>query len=168
VTRRQAELFERLLSTGEPRAVTLGGRWRLRLARGRLWLEPPDEPEPFVLDLVENSCLDLPLPGWQVRLVACGDRPDGLRWRFHPPEGAARLQIRSAGAGDRVDDGRDRVQVRKMLARTLPRHLRAAWPVCCEGDRILWIPGVWRSPDISPGARHVVEVMRRGRPSCAV
>ncbi len=40
-TRRQAELLEEMLHRGRPGAVTLAGRWRLRRAAGRVWLEPP-------------------------------------------------------------------------------------------------------------------------------
>lgn len=167
VTRRQGELFENQLASGGPRAVTLGRRWRLRLARGRLWLEPPEPPKPFALDLLEGRCLELPLPGWEIRLVAAGERPEGLRWSFQPPPGA-RLLVRSAVADDLVQVGGDRVRVRSMLARAMPRHLRCAWPVCCEDGRILWIPGVWQNRDIATRGRHVVEVMRRERPSCAV
>jgi hypothetical protein len=60
------------------------------------------------------------------------------------------------------------VPVAKLLAAKLPRHLRSSWPVCCESDRIQWIPGVWRGPEQSTEPSHVVEVIRRERPACPV
>jgi tRNA(Ile)-lysidine synthase len=167
VTRRQGELLEALVATGEPRAVTLGRRWRLRLSRGRLWLEPPETPGPFALELRPGCSLDLPLPGWRIRLAADGDPGEPPRWSFRPPP-MARLVVRSARDDDAVRLGGKTVRVRTMLARAMPRHLRPAWPVCCEGDRILWIPGLWQDPEIAAGGRHVVEVMRRERASRAV
>jgi len=167
VSRRQGELFEALLFGGEPRAVALGGRWRLRLARATLWLEPPRTPAPLEAALEEGRCLDLGLPGWQIRLAGAGDPPPDLRYSWRVPEGV-RLQVRGALPGDRVPARGGWRPARAMLASALPRHLRNAWPVCCENGRILWIPGVWRSPEITARASHVVEVMRRERTSCAV
>ena len=58
VTRRQATLFTEMIETGRPRAVTLGRRWRLRLARGSLWLEPPSAIEAFDRTIaVGDTCL---------------------------------------------------------------------------------------------------------------
>ena len=101
VTRGQSALFEEMIGTGSPRAVTLGGRWRLRLARGQLWLEPPREPPPFSLSLAPGETIDLALPGWHVRF---GDdrEPNGtIRWSFRPPPDL-RLRVRNPRDGDRV------------------------------------------------------------------
>ncbi len=167
VTRRQAELFEAMLETDGGGAVTLGGRWRLRTAGGFLWLEPPAPPAPFTLDLVVNVCLDLPFPGWCIRLGAGGEPTAEVRWRFAIDQQEG-LRVRSPEKGDAVEVDGKPVRVSRLLAKKLPRHLRSAWPVCCESDRIQWIPGVWRGPEPSTGAIHVVEVIRRERPACLV
>ena len=159
VTRRQTELFEELIATGRPRAVTLGRRWRIRLARHRLWLEPPQPPQPFVFDLVAGETIKLPLPGWCVRFGARDTPPDGLRWSYHPPQGVY-LKIRTARTSDRIEIDDARVRVSRVLARAMPRHLRRAWPVFCEDDRIYWIPGVWQDPEASDRDGPVVEVTR--------
>jgi len=160
VTRRQAELFESLVGRGHPRAVTLGARWTIRRAGGRLWLEPPGTQPVYAVDLVEDVVFDLPLVGWCVRFRSAADPPPGLRWRIHVDQGA-RLSVRSPRGGDRVEVNGDFVRVPQLIAKKLPRHLRSAWPVCCESDRIQWIPGVWQGPEQSHRASHVVEVMRR-------
>jgi tRNA(Ile)-lysidine synthase len=66
VTRRQAGLFQTMIEDGTPRAVTLGGRWRLRTAGGRLWLEPPTVVDPFDHPLSVGETIELPIPGWQI------------------------------------------------------------------------------------------------------
>ena len=167
VTRRQTELFESLVGRGEPRAVTLGGRWSIRRAAGRLWLEPPETPPVYAIDLVEDVVVELPLPGWNVRFGPAADPPPGLRWRF-PADRSARMSMRSPRENDRVEVDGDSVRVPELIARKLPRHLRGAWPVCCESDRIRWIPGVWQGPEHAHRASHVVEVIRRERSSCVV
>jgi tRNA(Ile)-lysidine synthase len=159
VTRRQTELFEELIATGQPRAVTLGRRWRIRLANHQLWLEPPQPPQPFAFDLVVGETIELPLPGWRVRFGPRKAPPDGLRWSYHPPPGV-RLTIRSQRTGDRIEIDDARVRVSRILARAMPRHLRWAWPVVCEDDRIYWIPGVWQGPEASDREGPVVEVTR--------
>jgi tRNA(Ile)-lysidine synthase len=159
VTRRQTELFEELIATGQPRAVTLGRRWRIRLARHRLWLEPPQPPQSFTFDLVAGETIKLPLPGWCVRFGARESPPDGLRWSYHPPKGVY-LKIRTARTSDRIEIDDTHVRVSRVLARAMPRHLRQAWPVLCEDDRIYWIPGVWQDPEASDRDGPVVEVTR--------
>ena len=159
VTRRQNELFEELIATGQPRAVTLGRRWRIRLANHQLWLEPPQPPQPFAFDLVVGETINLPLPGWHVRFGPRETPPVGLRWSYHPPPGV-RLTIRTVRTGDRLEIDDARVRVSRILARAMPRHLRWAWPVFCEDDRIYWIPGVWQDPEASDREGPVVEVTR--------
>jgi len=160
VTRRQLELFRSLLEIGSPRSITLGGRWRLRLTRHHLWLEPPHSPGPYQFALSPGEAAELPLPGWWVRAATVPGADDGLRWRWHPPTGNA-LAVRTASPGERVElEGRE-TSVRALLAGSLPRHLRAAWPVFCEDDKIYWIPGVWEASDISRREDLVVEVIRR-------
>jgi len=158
VTRRQTELFEELITTGQPHAVTLGRRWRIRLARGRLWLEPPQPPQPYSFKLVNGETIELPLPGWRVRFGLAGKTPDGFRWSYHPPPGVE-LEMRTARPEDRVEIDDANVRVNRILARAMPRHLRRAWPVFCEDDRIYWIPGVWQGPEASDRHGPVVEVM---------
>jgi tRNA(Ile)-lysidine synthase len=159
VTRRQTELFEELIVTGQPRAVTLGRRWRIRLASGRLWLEPPQPAQPYAFKLVKGEIIELPLPGWRVRFGLAGKLPDGFRWSYHPPPGVE-LEMRTARPEDRVEIDDANVRVNRILARSMPRHLRRAWPVFCEGDRIYWIPGVWQDPEASDRNGPVVEVTR--------
>ena len=160
VTRRQLEVFGNLVTNGHPRAVTLGRRWRLRLARGRLWLEPPQQLKPFAIDIVAGTTVELPLTGWWVRLGEGRTSEADVRWRWHPPEGVD-LYLRNALPGDRVEIGGSEVPVAGLLARFLPRHLRKAWPLICEDDRIYWIPGVWQDPATTSRKGHVVEVIRR-------
>jgi tRNA(Ile)-lysidine synthase len=162
VTRAQLELFEAMLKTGTPSAVTLAQRWRIRRARGRLWLEPPVEAEPYELDLSSGETVALPLPGWQVRVGS--SRSEDRRWsRAARPD--ARLQVRSPRPDDLLDLQSEQISVARMMARHLPRHLRRTWPVFCEDDRICWIPGVWQHPVVSNSGGHVVEVIRRERPA---
>ena len=159
VTRRQSALFEELIGTGKPRAVTLGGRWRLRLARGQLWLEPPREPPPFSFSLAPGETVDLPLTGWCTRFRSDGEPTAGVRWSLVLPPGV-RLEVRNAHNGDRVRIDDANVRVSRLLARAMPRHLRSSWPVFCEDDRIYWIPGVWQDPAASCSEGPAVEVIR--------
>jgi tRNA(Ile)-lysidine synthase len=167
VTRRQGELFEAMIEIGTPRAVTLGHRWRIRVAAARLWLEPPQTTPPYVIDLVPATIRQLPIPGWSVVLKDSTKPSPEARWWFGVEPGAG-LLVRSPRPGDLVVVEGETVRVGKLLSRALPRHLRGAWPVCCESDRIQWIPGVWQGPEQPSRASHVVEVMRRERSSCVV
>jgi tRNA(Ile)-lysidine synthase len=146
VTRRQTELFQRLVETGLPRAVTLAGRWVLRLVAGTLWLEPPEGPEPYELELVPGADRPLPMPGWRIRVSARADAThcDG-DWRWRASADAV-VTVRSPRPGDTVVEDNGAVKVAKLLARAAPRHLRRGWPVLCENARITWIPGVWQGP----------------------
>jgi hypothetical protein len=164
VTRRQTELFLNLLDDTNIRAVTLGRRWCIRKARGRLWLAPPGTPPPYRIDLAESVEFALPIPGWVIRLRKTAEPGPDVRWRFATHAGP-RLHVRSPQRDDLVEVNGRLVQVGKLLAGRLPRHLRSTWPVCCESDRIQWIPGVWRGPEPSIEASHVVEVIRRERPA---
>jgi tRNA(Ile)-lysidine synthase len=159
VTRRQAALLNTMVEDGHPRAVTLGGRWRLRLAGGRLWLEPPTLIEPFDQPLTIGGTVELPIPGWSVRVGTTAEPRPEVRWSWSSQPGA-RLRVRTIDADDRVGIGGVKVRAAKMVARRLPRHLRPIWPVFCEGDRIYWIPGVWQDPAKYSRKGHVVEVMR--------
>lgn len=154
VTRRQGELLTLLLAA-EVRAVTLAGRWVLRRASGRLWLEPPREPPWFELDLEPGRRAALPIPGWTAYYGPAAQTTATSGWRF-PCKPAQNLCLRSSRAGDRLADG---VVVRAALKRTLPRHLRGSWPMLCSGAKILWIPGVGDDTG-SSGSEWIVEVMR--------
>ncbi len=162
-TRRQGELLEELVLRGAPRAVTLAGRWRLYGARGRLWLEPPVSPPPYNSALAPGSSVELPLPGWLVRVGATGpgsrsDPPAG--WRRLLP-GTPGLAVRSPLPGDMVTVGGGRRRLASLLSRRLPRHLRPAWPVIHVGATIVWVPGVWTSPAPEGGDVLEVEVVRQ-------
>jgi len=145
VSRRQQALVEHLLQHGTPRAVTLGKRWRLRLARGRLWLEPPTPPPPFAFDLEPGTTARLPIPGWWIRVGRNVEPDEAATWHKRLPE-SGRLSVRSAAPGDRIEHQGQLVKVSSLLSKHLPRHLRRAWPVLCESDTITWIPGIWRGP----------------------
>ena len=127
-------------------SVTLGGRWRLRRARSRLWLEPPSNPAGYEKSLVTDGEVTLTIPGWRVRLTRNGDPSDRARWHFTAPATAS-LQLRTPRPGDTVTINGSEVSVSRLIARHVPRHLRAAWPVLCESARITWIPGVWQGPE---------------------
>jgi tRNA(Ile)-lysidine synthase len=158
VSRRQLELFARLLDQGLPRAVSLAGRWRIRLARGRLWLEPPTPPAAYQIALEPGLTCDLPLPGWQVTVRS--DRPPdpAATWHRRFPDGAE-LSVRSPRPADLVSGREGSIRVSRLLARKIPRHLRRSWPLLCENDRITWIPGVWQG---SEAGNLVVEVSAHG------
>jgi tRNA(Ile)-lysidine synthase len=160
VSARQLELLEALLDEGGPRAVALAGRWRLRSAKGRLWLEPPRPPAPYALHLEPGTTLDLPVPGWRIRVGAeqAAATPPGWRWKAD--RGAA-LTVRSPRPEDVISepDGRQR-RVSRLIAWRAPRHLRPAWPVICQNDTITWVPGIWRSAERGD---LVLEVVADGR-----
>jgi tRNA(Ile)-lysidine synthase len=145
VTRRQTELFHELVETGSPRAITLAGRWVLRLASQALWLEPPARPRPYELELAPGTVAELPMPGWRIRVLDSDDPPGAASWRGRVASRAA-LAVRSPRPGDTVTDLGRPAKVTALLARTAPRHLRPGWPVLCENARITWIPGVWQAP----------------------
>jgi tRNA(Ile)-lysidine synthase len=159
VTRRQAELFGGMIETGHPRAVTLNHRWRLRLVRGSVWLEPPTLIEAFDHPIAVGGTVELPIPGWRVTMGSTAAPAPEVRWSWYSPPDA-RLRVRSVEPGDRLGADRAGPRVAKILARHLPRHLRPIWPVFCEDDRIYWIPGVWRDPAVEDREGHIVEVMR--------
>lgn len=160
VTRRQAELFGSMIEDGDPRALTLGSRWRLRRARGRLWLEPPASFEPFDHSLEVGGDVALPIPGWHVRVAETATEQSQVRWSWPAPR-SARLRVRSVDTEDRVAAEAGGRRAARLVARRVPRHLRTVWPVICEDDRIYWIPGVWQDPTVDGRGGHVVEVTRR-------
>ncbi len=158
-TRRQVELLEALVHRGDPAAVTLAGRWRLRRARGRLWLEPPRPLPEYGLALEGAGPVELPIPGWSLRIVEDGHDP-AARWRITVPAPSP-LVVRSSRPGDRIGPANAPRPLARVLADFLPRHLRKAWPVVCSGDRIVCVPGAWTMVP-APGERRVtVEVRYR-------
>jgi tRNA(Ile)-lysidine synthase len=161
-TRRQLELFHLMLDSGEPRSVTMNGRWRLRLARGRVWAEPPQDPEGAEIILEPGRPVKLQIPGWRARIGTPDVPHPAARWRWRPSSPDAVIRLRPARTGDRLTltPGKTR-KARDILAAALPRHLRAAWPLFCEDDMIRWIPGVWQCPETGDPSDRVVEVFRR-------
>ncbi|HQP45124.1 MAG TPA: hypothetical protein PLV66_15770, partial [Thermoanaerobaculales bacterium] len=158
VTRRQIELLHALVEGSAPRSVTLADRWRIRLARGRLWLEPPGAREPYDHPLEDGVVTALSIPGWRVRLA--GDRapsPDA-RWHWRA-RSSFRLTVRTPRPGDSVELAGATVPVSRLIARSAPRHLRPAWPLLCENARIAWIPGVWQG---ASSGTLLVEVLTDG------
>jgi tRNA(Ile)-lysidine synthase len=160
-TRRQLELFHRCLDTGEPRAVTMGGRWRLRAARGRIWAEPPSPPTGTEVALTTGAPTTFGIPSWQVRISSSNDPHPSARWRWYPPSARVEITLRPVRPDDTLTatPGVTR-RVQKLLTEKLPRHLRAAWPLFCEDDMIHWIPGVWQHPESGDPSNRVVEVIR--------
>ena len=140
VTRRQIELLHGLVEDGEPRGVTLAGRWRLRRARGRVWLEPPSPPVGWERELTPGALVSLPVPGFEARLgSACTGT---AAWSGRLPA-TDRVLVRAPRPSDRLDADNGPISVSRLLAKTLPRHLRGTWPVVVVDARIAWIPGVW-------------------------
>jgi len=160
-TRRQLELFHLLLDTGKPRSVTMGGRWRLRSARGRIWAEPPAPPSGTTMTLQNGGPTTFGIPGWRVRMSTTNDLHPSARWRWRPSSVGAKITLRPSRREDTltVTPGVTR-RVQKILAEKLPRHLRFAWPLFCEDDMIYWIPGVWQHPENGDPSNRVVEVIR--------
>jgi tRNA(Ile)-lysidine synthase len=169
VSSAQINHLHRLLDLGRPRAVALHGRWHLRLARGRLWLEPPQLPSAYCLILDPSHPPVLPLPGWKIKVDRMQGREQGRGaggaahpvvspslWRWRPPQGKL-VTIRSARHGQltALATGED---LAGLLRRQLPRHLRAVWPLFCIGDTIIWIPGVWQHTATGSEGSLVVEV----------
>jgi len=160
-TRRQLELFNLSLDTGSPRSVTMNERWRLRIARGKLWAEPPTNPEGAEVTLETGRAVALGVPGWQAHITTPNDLHPNTRWRWHPVSAEAVVSLRPARADDRVEVSRRATRrVQKMISEALPRHLRSAWPLFCENDMIRWIPGVWQCPEPGDPSNRVVEVFR--------
>jgi tRNA(Ile)-lysidine synthase len=161
-SRRQLALFHSLLDRGAPRAVTIGGRWRLRAARGRLWAEPPVDPPGRCATIEPGHETDLGIPGWRAR-TAAGDARGGLTtWSWRPQAERSVISVRPAADDDRLPcDGTTAVRARNLIAAKLPRHLRRGWPLFCEDGMIHWIPGVWQHPTTGGPSSRVVEVFRR-------
>jgi tRNA(Ile)-lysidine synthase len=159
VTRRQTDLLHQLLEASSPRSVTLGGRWRLLLARGQLWLEPPVASAPYAHRLEEGVATPLSIPGWRVVLSRGSAPSPQARWHWRTTCPPSALTVRSPQAGDSIEAAGKALSVSRMIARAAPRHLRCAWPLLCENARIAWIPGVWQGT--SDGAL-LVEVLTDG------
>ena len=157
VTRPQIEQLHELLDVGSPPAVTLRGRWRLRRSRGTLWLEPPDLPPPFELELTGEGTWSLPVPSWFVRVAATGS---GAALFSRVVARGSELSLRSPAEKDVVGEGAHAQRLAPLLRRHLPRHLRGAWPVLVVDGRIDWVPGVWQAHDAGPTTSLVVEVSR--------
>ena len=159
VSRRQTTLLHRLVEESSPRSVSLADRWRLLLARGRLWLEPPAAPPAYEHRLEPGVATALPIPGWRVVLSRDRAPSPRARWHWRTTNPPSALTVRSPRPGDAIEvAGRD-LSVPRLIARTAPRHLRCAWPLVCENARIAWIPGVWQGT--SNGAL-LVEVLTDG------
>ena len=161
-TRRQIELLHGLLDEGSPRSVTLGGRWRIRLARNRLWPEPPVDPTGREGRLSPGASTALGIPGWTAELGDAATSHPAARWRWQPASEHSTVTFRPVSVDDRLPSpGGTAVRARRRLAETLPRHLRSAWPVFCEDDMIRWIPGVWQDSKPGDPSNRIVEVIRQ-------
>jgi len=160
VTTRQLEVFEELLDSGRPRAVSLAGRWNLRSARGRLWLEPPADPAPTTLRLTPGGEMPLGVPGWSIRVADEAMDEPRVEWRTQVSADDD-LGVRGVAKADFVAIDGKIVAASRLLAAQLPRHLRHAWPAVTVGDTIAWIPGVWQHESGGRPGGVVVEVVRR-------
>jgi tRNA(Ile)-lysidine synthetase-like protein len=141
--------------------VTLARRWVLRVARGRLWLEPPFAIEPYSVTVSTGDSIELPLPGWWIRVREAASAEDpAVRWRYGVP-GDVELTVRAPEPGDSVVDGRGRHRLSRLLASKLPRHLRPSWPLVCAGATIIWVPGVWESRQERVSGYATMEVLHR-------
>jgi hypothetical protein len=159
ISRRQIELFDDMVSAGEPRAVSLAARWRIVLARGRLWLEAPEPIPAYTIDLQPGTRVPLPIPHMEVVVDGSPAGETDHVWRWKTRAGVS-LTVRSPRPGDVVTDRSASLKVSSILSKRLPRHLRRAWPLFCENDTISWIPGVWQA---SERGNLPVEVVTHGR-----
>jgi tRNA(Ile)-lysidine synthase len=102
-------------------------------------------PAPYALRLAPGETLTLP-GGWRLRLA-----------EHVPPT----LTIRSRRPGDRMRPlglaGRTTVK-RLLIARGVPRAMRAGYPLVLAGDEIVWVPGCARGTRalLSPASRRVL------------
>jgi tRNA(Ile)-lysidine synthase len=149
VTRRQIELLHGLIENGTPRGLALAGRWRLRLARGRVWLEPPAPLPEWRQELTAGQRAPLAVPGLEARLgTGC---TGASTWHTLLPT-TERVLVRSPRPDDVLETSKGPVAARRRMAEALPRHLRGAWPVVVVDARITWIPGVWAAASrLGPG-----------------
>ncbi|MCP4899631.1 MAG: tRNA lysidine(34) synthetase TilS [bacterium] len=161
-TRKQLAQLDDLLNRNSPRAITLAGRWRLRLWRRSLWLEPPTVPENcYSVSFDSNLETALPIPGWFVR-----DRsgePDSERlaeWTWSP-HAEGKITMSDPNSIGVFIAHESHLWLRRLLAKLLPRHLRATWPVFRVDDTIGWVPGVWQHPESGTHSSVLLEVVRR-------
>jgi tRNA(Ile)-lysidine synthase len=147
-TRRQIELLHGMVEDKAPRALALAGRWRLRLARGRIWLEPGTPLREWSQELTAGQRVPLAVPGLEARLGSgCTGR---CAWRTELPA-SERVLVRSPRPDDVVETATGPAPAGRQIAKALPRHLRGAWPVVVVNARIAWIPGVWTA-ESRPGS----------------
>lgn len=74
----------------------------------------------------------------------------------------AELTVRGRRAGDRIELrglGGSKSLQDLYVDRKLPRRLRDAHPVVCEGDRVVWIPGLAQAADPRGGSTRSVSVV---------
>ena len=162
-TRRQLELFHSLPRHGiteiGDHGRTLAASLRSRPDLGRASRRPVRR-RAMTLDAGRPDHLR------RTRLAGADHTPrrssSSARWRWRPGSIEAVISLRPARTEDRLVDARGHVETtsQKMLAETLPRHLRSAWPLFCEDDMIRWIPGVWQHPEPGDPSNRVVEVIR--------
>jgi hypothetical protein len=158
-TRRQLELFADMLDLGSPPALTIGGRWRLRRFRSRLWIEPPRLPDVrYRFTLTDGAEHPLPIPGWSVRCVKEGQSHPQPEWAW---VAQAELTVTDPVSTATESALRHRPSLSKLLAKNLPRHLRRTWPVVSVDGTISWVPGVWQHPETGKNNSVSVEVFRR-------
>lgn len=101
---------------------------------------------------------------------ASGDLPSTPENRIGMPlsaivkvaDDAAELTVRGRRAGDRIQVrglGGSKSLQDLYVDRKLPRRLRDAHPVVCEGDRVVWIPGLAQAADPHDGPARSVSVV---------
>ncbi len=150
VTFTHLEEISRLIEQGQVgKTLFIPGGWVLEREYGALRLRRPQAaaaPEPF--------CFSLPVPGGL-------DLPDGTRletaWlaqRPHLPDNGATacfsaggvtlpLAVRSRRAGDVIRTAGGSKKLKKLfIDAKVPQRLRDRFPVVCDGQGILWLPGV--------------------------
>lgn len=136
-SRRQFELFCRLLEGGQPRAVDLGARWVVAREGGKIVLHPPPL-RPFAPVSVRVPGV-FPLPGGFTLGLGMPVTRAEYRVALSPRIARAALTVESLPPGFRFQ-GRD---ARRELARQgIPRQWRAAWPALAADGTIVWVPGV--------------------------
>ena len=142
-----------LLATRAPIGVDLGAGWRIEDVRGgefRIFRVPDPTPDfaynlgvPGEIRLGEIASTLRLRSGSQEPWMFRGDRlRAGLSLTLEPGE---ELTVRNRRPGDRVHPFRrsSRHKLKDLLIEhEIPKHERDRLPLLCQGERILWVPGV--------------------------
>ncbi len=143
-----------LIRSGRPGRISLPGRAALFSQRGRVWIgaDPAftkmDVPAPVPLSVgdavffgpflvkVSKEQADIVSPGQNIYNLAIYGTLD-----FDKINNS--LYIRARRAGDVYFTGGMHKKLKKLFgALKIPAHLRDAYPLLCDGEGIVWVPGL--------------------------